>query len=154
MSPNLDPVTPAQTPGPTLAGASRTLLAAAFLAGLQALGLVGYGLAEIGYGVARTSGTGIAVGLFLGAYGVAIGLGVRFLLLRRSTARAPLVCAQLLHLGLAWNMRDAPLTPYAIGLALWAVLLVAALLAPGTTRDLTVAEEEGPEGAPPPGVAG
>lgn len=143
MSPNLVLVNAAEpsTPAPAARRRSRSLLAAAVLAGLQALAVVAYAVAEIGYGVVGLSGMAVAVGVFLGAYGVAIGWAVRLLLQRRSSARAPLVLAQLLHLCLAWNAREAPLTAYAAAAAVWSALTLVALLWPATTRDLADPEE-------------
>ena len=59
----------------------------------------------------------------------------------RRWARGPVVMAQLIQLGLAWNFRDAPTTLVAIGLAVVALVVVAGLLHPATTR---VLEEDEP----------
>ena len=54
----------------------------------------------------------------------------------RRWARGPVVMAQLIQLGLAWNFRDAPTTLVAIGLAVVALVVIAGLLHPATTRVL------------------
>lgn len=95
--------------------------------GLQTLVVVGYALTELVYGAVERSGTAVAVALFLGAYGVGIGWAAWLLLRCRSSARSPLVLAQLLHLGLAWNMRDEPTTLAGVALAVSAVLALAGL---------------------------
>lgn len=117
---SVDPTTEPR-PGPVPAA----LRAGVGVIALQALVVVGYALTELVYGVVERSGTGAAVALFLGAYGVGIGWAAWLVLQCRSSARSPLVLAQLLHLGLAWNARDEPTTLAAIALA---VSAVAALL--------------------------
>ena len=54
----------------------------------------------------------------------------------RRWARGPVVMAQLIQLGLAWNFRDAPTTLLAIGLAVTGLVVIAGLLHPATTRVL------------------
>jgi hypothetical protein len=54
----------------------------------------------------------------------------------RRWARGPVVMAQLIQLGLAWNFRDAPTTLIAVGLAVVALVVIAGLLHPATTRVL------------------
>jgi hypothetical protein len=68
----------------------------------------------------------VAAGLAWAASRVAVG---------ESWARSPLVLAQLVQLGLAWNFRGDPvwLTP---AIALPAVAVLACLLAPPVTRAL------------------
>jgi hypothetical protein len=68
----------------------------------------------------------VAGGLAWAAYRVALG---------ESWARSPLVLAQLVQLGLAWNFRGDPawLAP---AIAAPAVVVLACLLAPAVTRAL------------------
>lgn len=54
----------------------------------------------------------------------------------RRWARGPVVMAQLIQLGLAWNFRDAPTTLIAVGLAAVGLVVIAGLLHPSTTRVL------------------
>lgn len=54
----------------------------------------------------------------------------------RRWARGPVVMAQLIQLGLAWNFRDAPTTFLAIGLAVAGLVVIAGLLHPASTRVL------------------
>ncbi|MFW6775615.1 hypothetical protein ACOACO_15130 [Nocardioides sp. CPCC 205120] len=112
----------------------------AALVGLQALAVLGFALTELGYGVVEREGLAIAVALFLGAYGAGLVAGAVLLLRRRSSARSPLVLAQLLHLGIAWNMRDAPTTPVAVALAAGSVAALVLLMWPSTTAVLMAAE--------------
>lgn len=119
----------------------RSVLVAAGAVALQALVFVGYAVSELGYAAFERSGTAVAVAAFLGAYGIALGFAIAGLLRRRLAARAPLVLGQLLHLGLAWNMRDAPLTYVAIALTAVSFVALAGLFAPATTRMLLAAED-------------
>ncbi len=119
----------------------RSVLVAAGAVGAQALVFVGYAVSELGYAAFERSGTAVAVAAFLGAYGIALGFAIAGLLRRRLAARAPLVLGQLLHLGLAWNMRDAPLTYVAIALTAVSFVALAGLFAPATTRMLLAAED-------------
>jgi hypothetical protein len=52
----------------------------------------------------------------------------------RRWARGPVVMAQLIQLGLAWNFRDAPTTLVAVGLAVAGLVVIAGLLHPATTQ--------------------
>jgi hypothetical protein len=54
----------------------------------------------------------------------------------RRWARGPVVMAQLIQLGLAWNFRDAPTTLVAIVLAAAGLVVIAGLLHPATTQVL------------------
>ncbi|WP_416956954.1 hypothetical protein ACNKF0_07040 [Nocardioides sp. T5] len=54
----------------------------------------------------------------------------------RRWARGPVVMAQLIQLGLAWNFRDAPTTLVAVGLAVGGLVVIAGLLHPATTQVL------------------
>ncbi|MDF9715435.1 hypothetical protein INN71_04245 [Nocardioides sp. ChNu-153] len=112
----------------------------AVLVGLPALAVLGFALTELGYGVVEREGMAVGVALFLGAYGGGLVAGAVLLLRRRSAARSPLVLAQLLHLGIAWNMRDAPTTPVAIALAASALSALVLLMWPSTTAVLMAAD--------------
>lgn len=81
-------------------------------------------------------GLGVGVTLFL----VIIAAGLLFAAWRvaqgDSWARSPLVFAQLIQLGLAWNFRGDPVW-LAPAIAAPAVVVLACLLAPPVTRALT-----------------
>ncbi|GAB3090438.1 hypothetical protein [Nocardioides zeae] len=123
-----DPAGPSDRTAASLPGPVPTALRIGVgVIALQALVVVGYALTELVYGAVERSGTAVAVAVFLGAYGVGIGWAAWLVLQCRSSARSPLVLAQLLHLGLAWNMRDEPTTLAAVVLAVSAVLALLAL---------------------------
>jgi hypothetical protein len=54
----------------------------------------------------------------------------------RRWARGPVVMAQLIQLGLAWNFRDEPTTLIAVGLAVVGLVVIAGLFHPATTQVL------------------
>lgn len=54
----------------------------------------------------------------------------------RRWARGPVVMAQLIQLGLAWNFRDVWSLVLPLGLAVVALVVIAGLLHPATTRVL------------------
>lgn len=113
---------------PTRALAPAPLKAAASLAALQGLVLIGLGLLEL----AAWDSDRVVMNLtttvsFLG-FGAAM-LWCTFNLLRgRSWARSPIVFAQLIQLGLAWSFREALLV--AIMLLVTAVVTLAGVLHP------------------------
>ena len=111
------------------------LLAAAAIVTIEGLAFAVLGVLEL------TSVSGDRVGLGVGAtlflLLVAAGLlGAAWRVAEGDAwARSPLVFAQLIVLGLAWNFRGDPvwLTPL---VALPAIIVLACLLAPPTTRAL------------------
>jgi hypothetical protein len=73
---------------------------------------------------------GLTTALFFLAYGAAL-LGCAWgLNAVRPWARGPVLLAQLIWLGLAWNFRDGDTLPVAIGLAVMALVVLAGLLHP------------------------
>jgi hypothetical protein len=91
--------------------------------------------------LASLSSTRLTMGLTTTIFFVAYGLGLvgcGLLLSRRvSWARGPAVLAQLIQLGLAWSFRASPTTLVAVGLALVALVALAGIFHPASTRALT-----------------
>ncbi len=117
---------PAATPAP--------LKLAAALVALQGLGLLV--LAVVGVfnlGSDRVS-AGASVSAFFAAYGAALLVCAWALTQRHGWARGPVLLTQLIQLGLAWNLRDAP--EVAVPLALTAAVAIAAMLQPTTMAAL------------------
>ena len=119
------------------AGAARTLLlTAAGIVLAEALTFLVLAALEAFDVSSERVGMGVGVTLFL----LVIGAGLLWAAWRVTEgdawARSPLVFAQLIQLGLAWNFRGDPpwLTP---AIALPAVAVLAALLAPPVTRALS-----------------
>jgi hypothetical protein len=118
------------------------LTVAVSLAGVQGLLLVLYGVLEI----ANLSLNRITMGVTTAVFFLAAGAGLcacALFLQRRSTwARSPIVLAQLIQLGLAWNFRAAPTTWLAVVLAVAALIVLVGIFHPASIRAL----EGSPEG--------
>lgn len=103
--------------------------------------LAGLGLLEVAHlttGRLTMSVTTMSVttsAFFLGA-GAALGWCAWALWRVRRWARGPVVMAQLILLGLAWNFRDASTIVLPVSLALVALVVIAGLLHPATTQVL------------------
>lgn len=134
------PVTqePAQPPVPS--GRDRRppipLLVAAALVFLQALFTVVFGLSEV---IHLTSGRvlmGATTALFFVAYGVALGFcawGMRAL---RTWSRGPVLLAELIWLGLAWNLRHSSVGAVAVAVGISALVVLAGMLHPRSVEAL------------------
>lgn len=112
------------------------LLVAAALVGVEGLLLVGYGgleLASLSRGRLTMGATTAAFFLAYGAGLVACAWALRG---GRSWARGPVILAQLIQLGLAWNLRQDPTSLLAVGLAVVALVVVVGLLHPASIRAL------------------
>ncbi|MGH3509881.1 MAG: hypothetical protein ACRDPI_06585 [Nocardioidaceae bacterium] len=125
-----------------------SLVTAAGLVGIEALGVVGYGVALVPAVHASRLALGLTTAVFFIGYGVALAFCARSLVRLRSWARSPLVLSQLLQLGLAYNFWSGNGTLRAISaaLAVVAVVVLAALFLPASTRALETVEEAGPDG--------
>ena len=73
---------------------------------------------------------GVTTGLFFLAYGVGLVACAWGMHRVRPWSRGPVLLAQLIWLGLAWNFRTGDTLPVAIGLAVLALLVLAGLLHP------------------------
>jgi len=73
---------------------------------------------------------GVTTGLFFVVYGVGLMFCAWGMNKIRPWSRGPVLLAQLIWLGLAWNFRSGDTLPVAIGLAVLAVLVLAGLLHP------------------------
>jgi hypothetical protein len=78
----------------------------------------------------------VTVTVFFVLYGVGLLLCARAVSRGRSWARSPIVLAQLIQLGVAWNYRSGATTGLAIGLAVVAAIVVAGLLHPASVEAL------------------
>lgn len=117
------------------------LMLVAVLAGLQSLFLIGLAI-EVFFDVSKenlrlSSGVGLMV-LLLG-----LGLGLAAIGVARSVhiARGPVIVAQLISLGLAWNLfrtdEELPGVTYVgVGLTIFAVVVLAALMTPSAREAL------------------
>jgi hypothetical protein len=123
-------------PAPLVVAASLAALEAFVLAGLGVLELANLRIARLTMGVTTA-------GFFLAA---AVGLGwcAWSLWKVQRWARGPVVMAQLIQLGLAWNLWDGQTKPLSAGLAVVALVTTAGLLHPASTH---VLEEDARLGA-------
>ena len=123
-------------------GAPPPLVTAAGLTLVEGLLTIGYGLGEAAHLNADRLVMGVTTSLFFVGYGAAMILCAWGLNRVRSWARGPVLLAQLIWLGLAWNFREGETLPLAIGLAVPAVIVLAGLLHPRSIEAL----EHGPDG--------
>jgi len=114
------------TPPPLTVAASLTAVQGTVLLILAVLELASVSSARLGFG--------LSTAVFFAAYG-AVLVGAALALRRRhGWARGPVLITQLIVLGLAWNLREHVLA--AVGLALVALVVVAAVLHPQTIEAL------------------
>ncbi len=121
-------------------GAPAPLVAAAGLTLVEGLLTVIYGLGEAVHITAARLVMGVSTSVFFLAYGAGLMLCAWGLTRLRTWARGPVLLAQLIWLGLAWNFREGETLPLAIALAVPAVIVLAGMLHPRTLDAL----ENGP----------
>jgi hypothetical protein len=124
------------------------LVVATALAGVEALLLVGYGIVLLtALNTARLA-MGVTTPVFFIVYGLGLA-GCAWALSRlRSWARAPLVFAQLIQLGVAWSFRGGTSTAVTVGLAVVAVLVLVGVFHPASLEALADHPDGGPDGPP------
>ena len=112
------------------------LVVAAALTAVEAFVLAGLGVLEVAslHSVRLTMGITTAA-FFLGA-AAALAWCAWSLWGVRRWARGPVVMAQLILLGLAWNLWAGSTKPLSAGLAVVALVVIAGLLHPASTRVL------------------
>jgi hypothetical protein len=122
-------------------GAPAPLVTAAALTFVEGLLTVLYGVGEAVHITSARLVMGLTTSVFFVGYGAAMMLcawGVNRL---RTWARGPVLLAQLIWLGLAWNFRHGDTLPLAIGLAVPAVVVLVGMLLPSSVDAL----EHGPD---------
>jgi uncharacterized membrane protein (DUF2068 family) len=105
-----------------------TLRIAAALVLVEGLALIGWGAVVLVAGLDGDAVVAVSTGMFFAVYGAALVLAARGLWQRAGWARSLAVVAQLIQLGIAWNLREEPTTALAAALAVVAVGVIAALL--------------------------
>jgi hypothetical protein len=116
------------TPAPLVAAAGITLV--------QGLLTVVFGVVEAVSLHSDRLLMGATTGLFFLAYGGALVVCAWGLSTVRLWSRGPVLLAQLIWLGLAWNFRTGSTLPLAIGLLVMAVIVLAGLLHPRSIEAL------------------
>ena len=116
------------------------LTVAATVAAVQGLLFLAYAVLEI----AHLSGGRVAMGLTTTGFFAVYGAGLVFcawqLTRLESWARSPVVLAQLIHLGLAWNFRGGSTMPVAIALLVCAIVVLAGVFHPAEHRRASTTE--------------
>jgi len=122
-------------------GTPAPLAAAAGLTFIQGLLTFAFGLTEV-FSLDRDRLVmGLSTGLFFLAYGAGLTLCAWGMNTLRPWSRGPVLLAQLIWLGLAWNFRTGSTLPVAIFLAVLAALVLAGLLHPRSIDALEHADE-------------
>jgi len=125
-------------------GAPPPLVVAAGLTLVEGLLTVMYGVGEAVHITSDRLVMGVSTAAFFVAYGAAMVLCAWGINRLRTWARGPILLAQLIWLGLAWNFRQGDTWPLALGLAVPAALVLVGMLHPASIEAL-----EGGPGAPP-----
>jgi hypothetical protein len=118
----------------TLTPAPPPLVVAASLAALEGLVIGVLGLVELLHLSSGRLTMGVTTAVFFAAYAAVLVFCAWQVHQCEPWARSPLVLAQLIQLGLAWNFRDAPLI--ALALAVVAVVVLAGLFHPASMKAL------------------
>jgi hypothetical protein len=111
-------------------------MAAAGLVFVEGLLLLLFGITEVVTLDSDRLTMGVTVSVFFTGYGALLLLCSWGLYRGRVWARGPVLLAQLVQLGLAWNFKSGGTLPVAIGLALTAALVLAGLLHPRSVEAL------------------
>ncbi|MFT4188032.1 MAG: hypothetical protein QM621_05570 [Aeromicrobium sp.] len=115
------------------------LLIACLIVVVEGLAFIVFAVADLVSIGSDTLGVGLSAAVFFLFYGGAQLVAAAMLLRGRTGARGLLVASQLLHLGLAWSLRDAAAGQLVVpGLPLivagLAAVVLACLLAPSVNR--------------------
>jgi peptidoglycan/LPS O-acetylase OafA/YrhL len=121
-------------------GAPAPLVTAAGLTLVEGLLTVMYGISEAVHITSDRVVMGVTTAVFFVAYGAAMMVCAWGLNRLRTWARGPVLLAQLILLGLAWNFREGETLPLAIGLAVPAAIVLVGMLLPSSVDAL----EHGP----------
>ncbi len=129
---------PANPPPTSPAGRSAPapLVVAASLTALEGLVLVLYGVAELASLTSSRLTMGVSTALFFFVYGGGLVLVAWFLVRLSSWARAPVVLAQLIQLGVAWSFWGGDSAAVAVALAGVAGLVLVGIFHPASVAAL------------------
>jgi hypothetical protein len=121
-------------------GAPAPLVVAAGLTLVEGLVTAMYGVGEAVHISSQRLVMGVTTSVFFVVYGVAMVLCAWGLNRLRTWARGPVLLAQLIFLGLAWNFRAGDTLPLAIIMAVPAAIVLTGMLVPSSVDAL----ERGP----------
>ena len=116
--------------------ATPAMKAAAAVVGVEALTLVGLGIAEIFAIDSERIALGVTNTIFFVLYGALLLWCARSLVACHSWSRSPIVLTQLIQLGVAWSFAGGDTRWLAVLLAVLGIGVLAAMLAPSTTEVL------------------
>ena len=117
-------------------GAPAPLVTAAGLTLVEGLLTVMFGITEALHVTSQRAVMGLTTALFFVAYGAAMVVCAWGLHRLHTWARGPVLLAQLIWLGLAWNFREGETLPLAIGLAVPAAIVLVGMLVPSSVDAL------------------
>lgn len=112
------------------------LIAAAGLVFVETIILVAVGILEVASFDSGRMELGITTTVFFFGYAAGLAWCAWAMTRGQSWARAPVVLAQLIQLGVAWSFRSDPTTLIAVGLAVVAVIVIAGVFHPASLRHL------------------
>jgi hypothetical protein len=112
------------------------LVVAAGLAAVEGLLLVGYGVLEAAHVHWDRAAMGVTTSLFFALLGGLLATCAWLVLRGRSWARSPIIVAQVMFLGLAYNFLGGSTTWVSIALALVAAVVLVGLLHPASIEAL------------------
>lgn len=119
------------------------LTVAASLVAVEGAVLVMLALLETASLSTQRLAMGLTTAVFFAVYGAGLLLCAWQLTRRQSWSRSPIVLAQLIQLGLAWNFRGGDTTWLALGLAVVALVVVAGVFHPDSLGALA---DDAPQG--------
>ena len=117
-------------------GAPPPLVTAAGLTLVEGLLTMMFGVSEAVHVTSQRLVMGVTTAAFFVAYGAAMMLCAWGLHRLHTWARGPVLLAQLIWLGLAWNFRHGDTWPLAVGLAVPAVIVLVGMLVPSSVEAL------------------
>jgi len=79
---------------------------------------------------------GLTTALFFAAYGVLLIVCAVLITRGRTWARGPILLAQLIQLGIAWNLRGGGTTIIAVVIGVVALVVIVAMVHPDTIKAL------------------
>jgi len=127
---------------PARTGPPAPLLVAASLVAVEGVLVLLLAVLELRSLDAARASMAITTAVFFAAYGALLLACARTVARGHSWARSPIVLAQLIQLGVAWNYRSSPTTLLAVGAAAVAVVVVAGLLHPASVEALADRPED------------
>jgi hypothetical protein len=118
------------------------LVLAAALAGVEGVLLIGYGVLEAANLHSDRAAMAVTTSLFFAILGGFLVVSAWLVLHGRSWARSPIIVAQVMFLGLAYNFLGGSTTWVSIGLGVAAFVVLGGLLHPASIHALTGDEDE------------